>query len=304
MPSEAISLRRFFQRPYSLSLDAKRDFFKSFLTGLFVSAFLLVFQPFGLSGNEPGLKSLLISGYGLVSFLAIAFNLILVPRVLNKIFDEERWTAGREVLWFLWIVFSVGLTNFLFAFLVNAVHPFFKPGFDPLPYLLLFQFMSLVVALFPIVFWTLWNQSRRLKHNLQTAREISEKVLARGSLPTTEAASSRPVVLTAENGKDRYAFDAGSILFIAAGGNYVEVTEQGEKAGTVLIRSSLGKVEKQLSGFPFFFRCHRAFIVNLAEIRKATGNAQGLKLDLAGSDKKIPVARRYTRAFKERLGAT
>ena len=303
MSRKMSSLRRLWQQPQSLELDAKKDFLKSLLTGVFVFVFLLAFQPFGLSGNELKLKYLLISGYGLVSFLAIAFSLILVPRILKKAFREERWTTGREILWFLWIVFAVGLACFLFAFLVNAVRPFFKPGFNPPLYLLLFQFMSLVIAFFPIVFWTLWSRSSRLKKSLRTALEISEEVLRRRSRPEDSSASSRRVVLTAENGKDQYAFDAGSILFIAAAGNYVEVTEKTDRTGPVLIRSSLGRIQKQLDGFPFLFRCHRAFIVNLKAIGKATGSAQGLKLDLEGMDRKIPVARRYATAFRKRLSS-
>jgi len=281
----------------------KKDFIKSLLTGMFVSVFLLVFQPFGLSGNEPGLRDLLIAGYGLASFLAIAFSLILVPRILGKVFREEHWTVGREILWVLWIVFAVGLANFLFASLVNAIHPFFKTGFNPLLYLLLFQFMSLVIALFPIVFWILWKRSRLLKKNLRMALEISEGILSRRSRPDESSDSSRQVVLTAENGRDRYAFDAVSILFIAAGGNYVEVTAGAGKPGPVLIRSSLGRIQEQLDGFPFLFRCHRSFIVNIMRIRKAAGNAQGLELDLEATDRKIPVARRCARAFQKRLSA-
>jgi|GEM_PF-298658 len=294
-------LRRFLGQPRPLNLEPGPDLGRSFLTGLFVFLFLLVFQPFGLSGNESGLRYVLISGYGLVSFLAIAFGLILVPQGLKKVFDEERWTVAKEILWDLGIVLAVGLANFLFACLVNSARPFFRLGFNAFLYFLYFLFMTLVVALFPIVFWTLWSQSRRLKDNLRAAGEISAKIQSRESLPAGFPVMGRKVVLVAENGRDRYPFEAGEILFIAAERNYVEVAATGEKIRTVLIRNSLSKIEGQLRGFPSFVRCHRAFIVNLEKIRKAVGNAQGLRLALEGTERKVPVARRYARTFQERL---
>ena len=108
-------------------------------------------------------------------------------------------------------------------------------------------------------------------------------------------------VLTAENGRDRYTFDAGAILFISAQGNYVEVTEKTDKLRTVLLRSSLRRIENQLGDCPSLVRCHRAYIINTKKIRKAAGNAQGLSLILGDTDKKIPVARAYARPFKQRL---
>ena len=69
------SLRRFLRQPCPLNLETRQDMAGAFLTGLFVFLFLSVFQPFGLSGNEPRLKSILMAGYGLVSFLVIALNM-------------------------------------------------------------------------------------------------------------------------------------------------------------------------------------------------------------------------------------
>ena len=294
-------LRRLLNRPAPLNVEPKQDLKNSFLTGVFVSVFLLVFQPFGLSANEPGLKYVLIAGYGFVSFLVIATNLIFLPKWLKKTFIEERWTAAKEILWYLWIVFAVGLAIFLFACLVNSLYPFFRLGFNALLYFLYFIIMTMVVALFPIVFWTLLGQSRRLRSNLRAAEDISGRILTREIRPAGDESLSHPVVLIAENGKDQYAFDAGAILFISALGNYVEVTEKTDKIRAVLIRSSLRRIENQLGECSFLVRCHRAYIVNTKKIRKAAGNAQGLSLMLEDTDKNIPVARAYARPFKERL---
>jgi DNA-binding LytR/AlgR family response regulator len=50
-----------------------------------------------------------------------------------------------------------------------------------------------------------------------------------------------------------------------------------------------------------FFRCHRAFIVNLDKIEQVEGNAQGYKIKLQGAENLIPVSRNLNREFSDRL---
>ena len=85
----------------------------------------------------------------------------------------------------------------------------------------------------------------------------------------------------AENNKDTFRVALADLLYIQAEENYVQVYYKGEKPGRVLLRSSLTRIERQLRPFyPRLFRCHRAFIVNTAQIARVEGNAQGLKLTL------------------------
>jgi DNA-binding LytR/AlgR family response regulator len=93
-----------------------------------------------------------------------------------------------------------------------------------------------------------------------------------------------------------------ALLYLSSADNYVTVhTRAGEKLSSQLLRSSLKKMEEQLAGQPAFFRCHRMYIVNLQAVQSVSGNAQGLKLHLAGLEEAIPVSRSLTEAVKERL---
>lgn len=60
------------------------------LISLFVTLFLLVFQPFGI-GQIENSKYLFIGGFGLVSFFILVFDLIIIERLFHRFFDEKNW---------------------------------------------------------------------------------------------------------------------------------------------------------------------------------------------------------------------
>ena len=290
---------RFLKQPNPIEINPRKDLKISFLVGLFVFLFLMIFQPFGLSQIEPRLRYLLITGFGVVCFLVLLFDLLLIPSVLKKVFNEETWTVYKRILWHLWIIFSIGLGNYLFACLFNVFFNFYRLGFD---LFLSFQLITFLTALLPIFFFDILNQNYLLKKNLKTAQEISARLRNSEPFPVDLSGFDQKIVFLSENERERYEFQASHLLCISSEGNYVEVYAQDEMMKNVLIRNSLKRVEDQLRDYPFLFRCHRAYIVNIKKITKATGNAQGFKLTLEGLEKRIPVSRGYTKQFKELLG--
>lgn len=291
---------RFLKQPSPINIDTKLDLTISFLSGLFVFLFLLVFQPFGLSTTEPRLRYIMISGYAAVCFLILVFNLLLIPRLLKKVFSEETWTVYKRIIWHIWIVFTIGLGNYFFACLLAVIYGFYSLGLN---LLISFQFVTFIIAIFPIIVCAIWSQNYWLKRNLKAAEEISSRLQNSESQTKDLSGIDQKVALFAENEKEKYEFQVSSLLYISSEGNYVEVFSQNEVVEIKLIRNSIKKTEEQLRGFPFIFKCHRAYMVNMKKITKATGNAQGFKLTLENvDDKRIPVARSYTKQFKELLG--
>jgi hypothetical protein len=290
---------RFLKQPSPICIDTKLDLTTSILISLFVFFFLLVFQPFGLNTTEPGLRFIMIGGYAAVCFLILAINLLLIPRLLKKVFSEESWTVYKRILWHIWIVFTIGLGNYLFACLLDVIYGFYTLGIN---LLISFQIVTLCIAIFPIIFFAIWNQNYWFKKNLKAAEEISNRLQDSDTEIKDLPGSDQKVVLYAENEKEKYEFQVSNLLYISSEGNYVEVYSLNEVVENKLIRNSLKKTEEQLRDYPYIFQCHRAYIVNMNKIRKATGNAQGFKLTLGNVDKRIPVARSYTKQFKELLG--
>jgi hypothetical protein len=78
---------------------------------LFVGLFMVVFQPFGLSGLESEHKYLILAGYGAVTFTILSFDLFLLPLIFPKALSDENWTVLKEILFMIWVLFSLGLGN-------------------------------------------------------------------------------------------------------------------------------------------------------------------------------------------------
>jgi hypothetical protein len=293
----------FLKRSYPLLGDSKESLRIAAYIAVFVFVFLSLFQPFGLSDDKPKLKFLLISGYAAVTFLVLIVNLLCVTRLLKNVFIEEKWTVLKEIVWNLWIVFSVGLGIYVFICLFDIIFGFFRLGFMTF---LLFQLMTFVIALFPITAVAVLKEYRLLRRNVEAAGRVSA-VLQDSQSHEDEhdhTGDTQKVTLVSDGGTKKHVFDKHSVLYISAEGNYVNVVCKHFEIESVMIRSSLKNIEEQLKGYSFFFRCHRAFIVNIRKIKEANGNAQGIRLTLEGVDQQITVSRSYYKDFKRIMGIT
>ena len=105
--------------------------------------------------------------------------------------------------------------------------------------------------------------------------------------------------------KESLTFRANEFLFVTSDGNYaIFYLYRNNEIKKVSIRNSISKIEKQLSEFPNFFRCHRAFIVNINKVVTKKGNALGYLLNIANCDIKVPVSRQKVKIFDSLLNKT
>ena len=85
------------------------------LIPLFISLFMVTFQPFGLQLLVHENKNLLLVGYGLVTFIVLGFDMYILPLILPKLFNEERWQVISEVFYQIWIVLSISVGNYFYS---------------------------------------------------------------------------------------------------------------------------------------------------------------------------------------------
>jgi hypothetical protein len=265
-------------------------------SGLFVTLFFTVFEPFGFSLLPGAPRRALFIGYGLITGLAIVFNGLLLPRLRPRFFREENWNLGRQILWMGWVTLTIGLGCYLFS--GAACAHFGMPAQWVRARTIVLD--TFIIAIFPITVINLANYARLLHRNARVVQEANQRLDHPAALPHAEEREiPTHVVLVAENDKDTFRVALDDLLFIQAEENYVQVHYRGAKPGRVLLRSGLTRVAGQLRPFyPRLFRCHRAFIVNTSQITRVAGNAQGLKLTLRDADTVIPAARRYVDEFR------
>lgn len=167
-----------------------------------------------------------------------------------------------------------------------------------------FLWITVVVGIFPLWLSILLKQQRLLKKYQTGATQLDEQLKQpeNGSLPATHPANT--VVFTSDNGKEQFPIVPDEILFITSADNYVRIHFiKDNKPASHLLRNTLRKAGEVLSPFPLFFRCHRAFIVNLSAVVHVSGNAQGYKLHIKEVEELIPVSRNLNNQLSEKLQA-
>lgn len=262
------------------------------LISLFVTLFLFVFQPFGIGGIESrNAKYLFIGGFGLVSFIILIFDLIIIEHLFFSFFKEKNWCLYKELLWLFCIVFSIGIANVLYTISFSGQHL-------SLLYIIKFQVITFAVAVFPITVFTI------SKHNyLLRKHTISAKVL-NNDLQTEFIANqkNKPITLYSYNEKVKEEFDINNLYYIESKGNDIELNlYEANHIISKTLRNTLKKSLGYITDSPELAQCHRSYIVNLSKVNKVEGNSQGLILKLSNCDVEVPVSRSFVSTIKNQL---
>ena len=253
-----------------------------FFVSLALSIFLFFFQPFDLNMVSSKQKFIFSSIIGLITFSVLTFNLWVIPSYFSAIFDTEKWTVWKEIIWNTWLITSVGLAYYLFLKIMK-IQLFTE-----------IQFIKLILlSIIPISLFVVINQNRLLKLNLMDAHMLNRKLMQRlNKIP-------RQVTFLSEY-NESLTIDPEDIIVIRSAGNYIEIFLVHE--GTLnkkMMRMPLKKAEAQLSQFTFIVRTHRSFLVNIHHIIHAQGNSQGLKISLQYVEFTVPVSRNFITRIKE-----
>lgn len=291
-------LRSFLNRPLAENFDAKTQVRLALQSGLYVFLFVGL-----LNGSFRRLGDTAVVGLMSVGcvVMVILAN-VIIPKLLPVFYDEDRWTVGRHIIHTLLVLFLISVSNQLVLTLLEAGRPSFG------------QMYLLVTAIgfFPIMLGVFVAEQRRLKRNLAQAQVVNGQLHQRTpqtpvSLPATTpqtqtATQPTPILLISESGKERLTLQPGQLLYVESVGNYVDVHWlNGSQLQKSVLRSTLKEVADKLTGHPQFFRCHRAFLVNLDAVVQTEGNARGYQLTLTGIQTKIPVSRSYLDSFNARF---
>jgi hypothetical protein len=264
-----------FNKPYPFSDDLKHNTKIIFFTSLGVFVFLLLFQPFDIGTLQTKQKFYLITGLAVITFLSLSLNLLFIPSQFPKKFSSARWNIKKEILWNLWILFTI-LVGF---FLINNSLGVIKFSFNTVIKLLL-------TAVIPISVLIIVNHNKTLRSNLKLADELSKK------LKENKSIQDKIVYFNSDYQKDSLAIKVSLLLFIRSANNYIEVFwKEGENIKNQMVRCSMVTAEDILKEFKFIFKCHRSFMVNINYIERIEGNSQGYKLYFDNVNFPIPVSK-------------
>ena len=176
--------------------------------------------------------------------------------------------------------------------------------------LVIIAFLSFAIGLY----WRFKFRSRYLAAELEETRQMNEQLKKLQTLNTgapRQTEDDLPIGDTDQDSQitlegttnEHVTLDISDLLYIEAVGNYVKVCKlQGNEAHTNMLRATMKQMEDALEAYPMIVRCHRAFMVNLAQVEQISSNSHAMQLVMRHSHDTIPVSRSNVNKLKELLG--
>ena len=272
-----------FNKPYPFNDDSKFNSKIIFFTSVGVFLFLFLFQPFEIGSLPSKEKYYLLSGFSVITFLCLSLNLLLIPSLFTKKFSSLTWNIKKEILWNLWILFTI-LVGYFF---LNNWIGVMKFSFNMVIKLVL-------TAVVPISAMIIVNHNKILRSHLKLADELNKK------LKDNKLIQEKIVHFNSDYQKDSLAVKISLLLFIRSANNYIEVFwKDGETIKNQMVRCSMLSAEELLKEHKFIFKCHRSFIVNVKYIDRIEGNSQGYRLFFDNINFPIPVSKNSVTKLQE-----
>lgn len=286
------SVLELFRRPFPVMEDWEMRWTVIGFHGLFVAAFLILFEPFQ-NIFAPG-KPFINAGFGLVVSLVLAINHFLISKVLPV--DLKQWTIGKSILWTLYDVVSVILGVFIYKNYWTGFENFTWKG------LLNIGSVTLLLAVIPVMISTILLENWLLRRNLRRASQLQQSVdnvnATVAATPSTKE-EKEPAILTlySENKSEWIKIRPSALIYLESADNYVSIYyQEKEQVQKKLLRATLTSIAEQITP-SFIQRCHRSYMINLQHIKYVDGNSRGLQLELLDIGKTIPVSRKYVKTI-------
>jgi hypothetical protein len=245
--------------------------FVLFSFGIFDLSYFSVLQRFYITGV-----------YSLFELLSLLFNSFIVyERVVKK------HTYATTTAWIIWIIFCIGVSNFLvttkvFGFENFSLYVFIKN-----------QIYTLILGLIITPFGLMIHYNFVLRQKILKIETIQSETSAVKQKPEV----NEMIFLRSDYNNDSFEVSLNRIIFIKSADNYIDVYySAGDTISHKFIRNTLTAIE-QMQIHPDLVRCHRSYIVNRRKIRSLEGNSYGYTMLLEGSNQKIPLSRKYKRDF-------
>jgi len=243
---------------------------------LFVTFFLFIFEPFGLS-NIKEHKFWICLGFGATTLFASLFFEIIIVSILGLYEYPQSFTFGKWVLHAIGMILTISIANFMFeGWLQGNLNWRYFP--------------QMIYATFAIgIFPTVVLGSLSMLRQERKYQEIASEIIVRKE-EAKETSSEEKMIGD---------ISVSSMRYIESYQNYIKIgyIDSESILKESMKRSTLKSLQSELEGTSIV-KCHRSFLVNRSTIISVSGNAQGLLLTLSDCDKQIPVSRSFVSSFR------
>ena len=280
-------LSKWLNKWYPQNYIIKNPLIGSLVFLVFCVFFVIVYKPLQTHASRFFTYNITVAVYCFIVTIPL-YGIVRILKCIKYFSNSDEWTILKEILSIGISLLVIGIAVYFSGFLLEQpalrwnLHTFFDS--------LLSSFLIFVIplGLFSIINYRYLLVSDIIKQfNTDTYLSTSEE-------------SEKLISIESKLKKEELSFYPNQFIYAAADGNYIAFYLNIEnKITKKLIRNSISNVEQQLSTIPFFFRIHRAYIVNIKMINSQKGNTLGYRLKLSGIDNEIPVSRQKTRDFDQ-----
>ncbi len=257
---------------------------------VFCFVFIIVYKPLNSHESRFFNYTVTMAVYCLI-FSVVVYGLIRILKHREYFSDGSEWNFLKEIVSIVIILSGVGITIFISGFFMEEPSSRwnFPTFFDS-------YLSAFLVGIIPFAFFTLANYRHLF------AEEIIQNLESNNNSESTPGVKEELIQIGSRLKKEELSFYPGQFIYAESDGNYVIFYLKDEQQiRKEVIRNSISEIEQQLSIIPFFFRTHRAFIVNVKKVISKKGNTLGYRLKLTDSTIEIPVSRQNTKAFDQVL---
>tara|TARA_R110001606_G_scaffold120726_1_gene252565 strand:+ start:357 stop:1178 length:822 start_codon:yes stop_codon:yes gene_type:complete len=266
-------IKLFLKKPFNLESYISNKLNLSLLHGLFVFIFLNIFKPFKLD-----LLKEFLFGYTIL----MGILTFIVPFLFFFILEKIKFKK--------WSIYSfIGLTLYfiiIYSFILWYFSGIYKDIFNlnRLSFIVFYKYSS-SLALISIIFMLIVND-KLLRLKKEKINKIKED----------------EITLFSENRKENVTINIDKLIYITIDGNYASFfIETANGIKEIILRNTLSNILKQITNYPFIFRCHKSYIINSLFFDEITGNARGYYLKSNRIENKIPVSRSLHKVDLEKL---
>lgn len=279
---EANLLLGWLEKPYYLNESLNFKLFVAIGMGLLTTIFLIVFKPLDLEQlTENIIQYSLVCG--LIVSIVLFFYFFLIRSVFTTFFNKKTWNIGKHLFVIISLIFLCA--TFIWVFnqfissdkLVKAVN--YKNVIE----------LTFKIGIVPLVFFLLFDERYGKYEKELTLKEKKRERKKTAPLQTPN------VTLISSNRKNSLSFNINNLIFISSESNYGSffLIEKGKLKEHVL-RTTLNKIEKDLSAYKQILRCHKSYIINTKQINNFYRNSNGYYyFNINFSEKEIPISRKF-----------
>jgi hypothetical protein len=236
-----------------------------------------------------------------ISYVLITlFSSVLLPCLVPKYFNPEKWNVTRFLMWFFTFCMVVIIFSYLTDLKLQQVGDlnawtmlYLKSYMAPIA-----VFLAATVLIFFFIYNPQIEPDVKPEMVLPQSYNLVVKTLTT-HIPQTPSLS---IKFYDTSGKNILVVQLENLYYITSANNYIEIFYNKKTANSaeldnpivlskILFRNTLKTIEEDNATIPSLYRCHKAYIINTQKVTSIKGNTKGYTLYFKDIDVEIPVSR-------------